>query len=217
MKTRLLIPLFLVFYFLILSTCSKTASRLLISDKDESNLGTEFHQQLLDSVNTDGTKPFPVFDPGSDPARLAFKAYADSVFNSIIISVPEDEHPDYDFTFTIIDQDVVNAFAVPGGYIYIYTGILKALQNEAEMAAILAHEVAHVTQHHYARTVYKQTIYGTLVEALVGSESALSDFVKGAFGVLAGSYVSRDHEYEADEFGTKYLAASERNPRGIVF
>jgi predicted Zn-dependent protease len=199
------------FLVLTATTCGKKSSALLLSDAKEEELGAEFHQQLLDSADA-----FPVFNPGSDSARLALKNYLDNVFHSVLIAV--DDLPNYDkeFTFTIIDQDVVNAFAVPGGYIYIYTGILKEMQDESELAGVIGHEIAHVTQHHYRQAVAKMTIYSTLVEALIGSDSDLANFVKGTFNVLAGSYVSRDHEYEADEYGTKYLALSDRNPRGIA-
>jgi predicted Zn-dependent protease len=195
-----------------LTTCAK-ASALLLSDADEEALGAEFHQQLIDSSG------FVIFNPGTDPQRLALKNYLDSVFESVYYSVPSEDIPNYEkeiFVFTIIEDPTVNAFAVPGGYVYIYTGILDTMINESELAGVLAHEIAPITKHHYRHTAVKRGIINAVIDAVVGGESTLAEFVRAGFGLLAGTYVSREHEEEADESGTEYLAASYRNPRGIA-
>lgn len=212
----------LIFCFvLLLSTCSsRDLASFLFSESEEKELGAEFHRQLLDSAQA-----YPIFQTKNDTARIAFKNYITSVFDEVFEglkkSTPKGEQLSYlnrdEFTFTIIDANIENAFAVPGGYIYIYTGIIKAMKDEAELAGVLGHELAHVQQRHYARSVWKQAAYQTLVNALLGDDAgALAQFVGGAFNILGGSYISRDHESESDEYGTTYSAATNRNPRGIA-
>ncbi len=196
----------------LLSTCSsKGAANLLIPVSDEEKLGAEFHDQLEAKPDS-----FPVFKADTE-AEKAFKNYIEGVFESVLHSVPSDDMPEYqsEFKLTIVDQDIQNAFAVPGGYIYIYTGIIKEFEDESELAGVLAHEIAHVTQRHYARSMLKSAAYSLLLDALLGDNSQLAAFVKTGFGVLAGTYMSRDHEKEADDYGTQYLVSSGRNPRGI--
>jgi predicted Zn-dependent protease len=189
-----------------------TAQSLFISDADEEALGDVFHRQLLDSSQ------FTIFDPGTDPQRLALKSYLDSVFRTVYYTIPSNELPNYqkDFVLTIIDDDQVNAFSVPGGYVYINTGLIKALLDESELAGIMGHEMAHITRHHYRQTAVKLGIVSTIISAVEGGERTLGEFVRDSFGVLAGTYMSREHEEEADESGTEYLAVSYRNPRGIA-
>jgi predicted Zn-dependent protease len=192
---------------------TSTLAEFMIPDGDEAKLGAEFHKQLKDSAHI-----YPIYTPGFDSVKTTFVSYVQGVFDDILAQVPEKERPAYfsDFRLTIIEDDVINAFAVPGGYIYIYTGILKELKNEAELAGILGHEISHVTQHHYRRTVLKGTALTLAAEALAGGEGTLSVFVKQGFGVLGGSYISKDHEYEADQFGTQLIKSAGRNPRGIA-
>ncbi len=203
-----------------ISTCSECSpsgvvGAVLISDKDEAELGAEFHFQLKNDA--DKKLEYPILNPGTNIQKQNLKAYLDSVFQSVMNSIPSKDMPDYEFTFTIIDKDVANAFAVPGGYVYIYTGIVKEMLSESELAGVIGHEIAHVTLHHYRRTATKQAMVGTILNAIAGKEAgALTELVLGSFGFLAAQYVSRDFEYEADARGTDYLFLSGRHPRGIA-
>lgn len=86
-----------------------------------------------------------------DDGRLA--AYVDSIGQRL---AKVSELPDLDWHFTVLDDPVVNAFAMPGGYIYITRGILAHLNSEAQLAGVLGHEIAHVTARHSARQITQQ-------------------------------------------------------------
>jgi predicted Zn-dependent protease len=189
-----------------------TAGGLFVSENDEKKLGLEFDNQLRDSTAT-----YPVYNADT-PDKAAFRDYVANLGQEIVAKIPADAKPqDYKFTFTIIDKDVENAFAVPGGYIYIYTGIIKKMKNESELAGVLGHEVAHITRHHYRDAMAKDAALSLLVQALLGDDAGqLTKLVAGNFVGLAQLKVSRDNESEADFYGTKYIAAVGRNPLGIA-
>ena len=117
------------------------------------------------------------------------------------------------FTFTVLDTDVVNAFALPGGYVYITRGLLALANTEAEVAGVLAHEIGHVTARHTAQRVNSAAIANLAAAALgilTGSREAaqLGQFV-GA-GVLA--QYSQSQEYEADLLAVRYMTRTGYNP-----
>ncbi len=125
--------------------------------------------------------------------------------------------PDYAWEFALIDDATVNAWCLPGGYIAFYTGILPVLQNEAGMAFVMGHEVAHATAHHGAERLSQQL---TLLGGIAGLELYMSDrteltpeqraAILGAIGLGAEFGVllpfSRKHESEADIIGMMYMA-----------
>ncbi len=115
--------------------------------------------------------------------------------------------PDLPYQFYIVDSPVVNAFAVPGGYVYFTRGILAHFNNEAEFAGVLGHEIGHITAKHAARS-QKSQLLSTL--ALIGGAVLAPDIVgqnmealQQGIGLLSLKY-SRDHESESDELGVEY-------------
>jgi beta-barrel assembly-enhancing protease len=146
-----------------------------------------------------------------------FDAYVKNLGQQLVNAVPKDDRPGYPFTFTIIDKDVENAFAVPGGYVYMYTGLIKKMQDESELAGVLGHEIAHVTRHHYRDKLAREAGFSLLIQALLGNDAGkLAQLVAGSFFQLASLSVSRDKERDADDYGTQYLGAIKRNPLGIA-
>ena len=145
-------------------------------------------------------------------------AYADPDLARYVDSIGQllartGERPDLAYTFTVLDSPDVNAFAIPGGYVYVTRGLLALAGDEAELAAVLAHELGHVTALHHARR-HGQTLAANLALATVGAlfggggagaQRQAAD-IGGllATGVLRG--YSREHEYEADDLGIRYLA-----------
>ncbi|MDB5051147.1 MAG: peptidase family [Fibrobacteres bacterium] len=188
-----------------------TTGALLISENDESKLGLEFDKQLHDSTAT-----YPVY-VANTPDRIAFDNYVQSIAHEILVAIPKADKPGYEFKITIIDKDVENAFAVPGGYVYIYTGIIKKMRNESELTGVLGHEIAHVTQHHYRDAMAKDAALSLILQALLGNDAGqLTQLIASNFATLAQLKVSRDNESEADFYGTKYTGAVGRNPLGIA-
>jgi predicted Zn-dependent protease len=193
-----------------------TTGALFISESDELDLGAEFDRQLRDSAQAE----YPLYIP-STAAEIAFVAYVDSLCRQVLNTIPENGKPGYavnpGFKFTLIDKDVQNAFAVPGGYVYLYTGIIKSMQDESELVGVIGHEIAHVTRHHYRDALAKQAGLSLLVQALVGNDAGkLTQLVAQSFATLAALSISRSNESEADTYGTRYEGAVCRNPMGIA-
>src|SRR6185436_10592360 len=117
------------------------------------------------------------------------------------------------FTFQVLDTDVVNAFALPGGYVYVTRGLLAHLDNEAQLAVVLGHEVGHVAARHAARQALRAQVgqVGLIAGAILGQqvlgESAgqLVNLGGNALQLFMLKY-SRDAEREADQLGVKYSA-----------
>lgn len=205
-----LLPLLALTMSLNQCSCSDTLGSLFVTERDEQTIGAQFNAELL-------AKPseYPIYK-ATTARQIQFEDYVGRVFRKVLASVPADQKPGYDFRITIVDQNVENAFAVPGGYVYIYTGIINSMQSESELAGVLAHEIAHITQHHYRDAMMKTAGIALVVEALAGSDSsALKGAVKGIFTQLAALKVSRENELEADKYGTRYLGYAGWDPFGI--
>ncbi|HOF39057.1 MAG TPA: M48 family metallopeptidase [Candidatus Hydrogenedentes bacterium] len=125
---------------------------------------------------------------------------------------------DVQYSFTVIDNpDTVNAFALPGGHMYLYTGLLKICENEAELAGVMAHEIAHVAAHHHGEAMTKQFGFELLTQLVLGEQpSALAKIATGVFGQGMMSYYSRDNEREADALGMEFLYRAGYRPDGMV-
>jgi predicted Zn-dependent protease len=126
------------------------------------------------------------------------------------------DRKDISYHFAVIDSNMVNAFAAPGGYIYLYTGLLKTMDNEAELASVIAHEVSHVVGRHSVKRL--QAAMGvSLVEQLVFGQSseAMRAVVNIGMGLAFASY-SRSDENEADNFGIQYMVRAGYNPEAAV-
>jgi len=120
-------------------------------------------------------------------------------------------------TFTLVNSDVVNAFAVPGCYIYVTRGLMSIVNSEAELASVLAHELGHVVADHSDRQ-QRRSIFRSIgvvaVSVLSGSES-IARLASAAAGFFTLRY-SRKHEYEADDLGLEYLQAAGYDPYAAV-
>ena len=119
--------------------------------------------------------------------------------------------------FLIDDRESVNAFALPGGYIYVYTGLMLNLDNEAELAGVLAHEVGHVVGRHSMKKLTQ--IYGySLISGILLGENP--DFWKKLAGNLFTSMgilaYSRENEYEADAYAIKYMNILNYDPNEMI-
>jgi predicted Zn-dependent protease len=119
------------------------------------------------------------------------------------------------FQFKVLDSKEINAFACPGGYIYVYSGLLKILDDEAELAGVLSHEISHVVARHGVKKLQQVLGVQVVLSIALGSSSQLSkDLVSTSIGVILQGY-SRDNEFEADQFGTYYMEKAGYNPNGM--
>jgi len=115
--------------------------------------------------------------------------------------------PDLPWTFTVLDSPVVNAFAVPGGFIYLTRGILAYMNNEAEMAGVLGHEIGHVTARHSVTQITQQQLFGLglgLGSIFSSRFRQYSGLAEMGLGILMLKY-SRDHERQSDQLGVQYM------------
>ncbi len=121
-------------------------------------------------------------------------------------------------TQIIKNDSVVNAFATPGGYVYVYTGLLKFIDNEATLAGILAHEIAHAELRHATKRMTKAYGVDFVLSLVLGnSSSQYAQIAANLFTGLAFLKNSRDDEYEADEYSFKYLQTSKWYPGAITY
>jgi predicted Zn-dependent protease len=129
------------------------------------------------------------------------------------------ERPGLPWTFRVLDDPIVNAFALPGGYIYVTRGILAHLGSEADLVGVLGHEIGHVTARHGASQMSK----GLLAQAGLGVVSAIdSPHVNNALGVAQSGIGllflkhGRDDERQADRLGVRYALRNEYDPRSLA-
>jgi predicted Zn-dependent protease len=174
-------------------------SLILISTSQEVSLGEEFAQEV-NSTN-----------PISDDSILV--AYVNHVGQKI---AQLSDRADITYHFAVIDTPIVNAFACPGGYIYIYTGLLKAMENEAQLAGVLAHEVSHVVARHGVKRLQQILGLQVLLSIALGESSELTQEAVGiGLAVLLQAH-SRENEFEADEYGAIYMQKAGYNPEGMI-
>lgn len=175
----------------------------------------EFSLVSADQEKQIGREGFPatIAEYGQyDDARL--QAYVDSIGQRL---AKASELPDLEWHFTVLDDPVVNAFAMPGGYIFITRGILAHLNSEAQLAGVLGHEIGHVTARHSARQITQQQLAGLglgLASAFSSSFRRYSGAAEQALGLLMLKY-GRDDETQADALGIRYTTAAGWDPREV--
>lgn len=132
---------------------------------------------------------------------------------------------DLNFTFTVIDSPEINAFALPGGYVYINRGLLTYLNSEAELAAVLGHEIGHITARHAVQQQSRGRLAGVAagVTGIVAAVATGSGYIGsqimdvGSLWAQAGlSGFGREHELEADTLGAEYLLRAGYNPQAVI-
>ena len=128
------------------------------------------------------------------------------------------ERPNLPWSFTVVDEPAVNAFALPGGKIYITRGILAFLHDETQLAGVLGHEIGHVTARHSAQQYTKATSAGvglTLLSIFVPEARPFQGAAETALGVMFLKH-GRDDELQADRLGVQYTAKSGWDPAGVA-
>lgn len=169
----------------------------LFSIQQDKDLG----KQVSDEIASNPSE-YPVLDSATNVAAYR---YIYDIRNTILNTGAVKHKDDFAWQIRIIkDDSTLNAFCTPGGYIYIYTGIIKFLDNEAELAGVMGHEMGHADLRHSTRQMTK--LYGiqVLINAALGEREALKQITQGIIGLK----FSRSHETEADRISVAYLCAT---------
>lgn len=191
-----------------ISSCDDGKLNFFTVDQD-----IEFGMQLDSSILANPTE-YPVLSKTQYPEAYA---HLERIRDNILVS----SHLRYPSTFAwevkIINQDVLNAFAAPGGYMYFYTGLIKFLDNEAQFAGVMAHEMAHADRRHSTEMLTTQYGFGVLTGLILGEnpsmvEQIIAELAQG----LGGLKYSRSNEYEADEYAVKYLYDTDYHARELA-
>ncbi|MFT5804655.1 MAG: putative Zn-dependent protease, partial [Candidatus Paceibacteria bacterium] len=171
-----------------------------MSEEDEVALGAKEHQKVLGQYGVYRDK--------------ALQTYIDRVGQRI---AAKSSRPTLAFTFTVLNDDMINAFALPGGYIYITRGMLLHMNSESELAAVLGHEVAHVTEKHGLRNQSTGKLLGgvTIVASILTQVPGVYD-LGGMLGDVLMKGYSRGFELEADAVGASYMAKAGYAPEAML-
>jgi len=131
------------------------------------------------------------------------------------------ERPDLPWEFFVIDSAQINAFALPGGKVFMSRGLMQEMTNDAQLAGVLGHEIGHVTAQHIGQQMsQRMVVSGLLIGLGVAAQTSDEDWVKilgvgaGAGGTLYLLSYGRDQESESDELGVRYMSAVGYNPVG---
>ncbi len=150
------------------------------------------------------------------------KIYADPVVTAYIDQLGQhlashSQRKNITYHFKVVDTEAVNAFAIPGGYLYVNIGLIRAAQNEAELAGVIGHEIGHVVGKHSVKQMTRQLGIAAVVQLALGEdESTIKQMVAGltANGVLMK--YSRDAEREADIYAVQELFDAGIDPEGMA-
>ena len=124
---------------------------------------------------------------------------------------------DITYHFAVIQSEELNAFSLPGGYVYMYTGLMDNLNDEAALAAVLAHEISHVVARHAAERLSSMYAADAIQNAILGDNPGLFGQIMGGAMTEGGMLAyGRENEYEADDLGQKYMYAAGYDPNGMV-
>jgi beta-barrel assembly-enhancing protease len=173
----------------------------------------EFGRQL-DSAILANPEQFPILDRDLYPEPYE---HLDRIFNSIIETSKIRYKDRFPWEVKIINSDVLNAFAAPGGYLYFYTGLIHYLDNEAQFAGVVAHEIAHSDRRHSTQMLTKHYTFSVLISILLGDNPTLLAEIAAnlALGLGQLSY-SRSNEYEADDYAVQYMYETDYHARELA-
>ena len=194
-KNKILIYLILLCSYSFFLGCSVVPSSgknefVLLSEEEEQGIGNREHPKIIEQF-------------GGIYKNESLQNYVDSLGKFLVSTT---ETPKKKFTFTILNTPIINAFALPGGYIYLTRGLIYLCQNEAQLAGVIAHEIGHITGRHSAKR-YTQAIRTNLLANLLGTltKNPLTNNLLNTSASLYLLSYSRKHEYEADAYAKEQL------------
>ncbi|MCU0369998.1 MAG: M48 family metalloprotease [Bacteroidales bacterium] len=201
----------LMLAMVILGSCNKDNNGInIFTVEDDKQLGLQMQQEIQGN-------------PAEYPLLLKSQyseayGHMERIRDSILATGLVKYDTEFEWAVHLIKNDtVLNAFCTPGGYIYFYTGIVKFLDNEAEFAGVMGHEMAHAANRHSTQQMTKAYGLQVLLSVVLGENPQL--LAQMAADLAAGVTMlafSRDDEYESDEYSVKYLYETSYDARGVA-
>ncbi len=197
----------ILFFGLIVVACSTGIN--LFTDSDEVKMGQQFDEEIRKN-----SKEYPIYE------NQQVKDYIDKrIFQHVLASPEIKKKSVYNYQLEIIKNDTtLNAFAVPGGYVYLYTGLIKYLDSEAALAGVIGHEIAHVERRHATQRI--SSAYGLQIIASIALGNNPSQIAVMAANLFSGLGLlanSRANEDESDDYSIKYLQSTRYYPGAVKF
>ncbi len=202
-----LYPLLLtLFLFLFSIACTEVNNLNLFSIEQDVELGRQLRTEVLNNP-----QQYPVLPREQYPQAYEF---LEGVVADILNSGKVEHAKDFPWEVYIIqDDNTLNAFAAPGGFIFVYTGLIKFLEQKDDFAGVLAHEIAHADRRHSTRQLTKAHGIAFLVNVIVGEEkNAATDILQS----LVGLQFTRSDEAEADQYSVAYLCETDYAANGAA-
>ena len=198
MKNLTLLLIFVSIAGCAVNPVTGTQDFVLISENEEIAMGREYNAQILKKNSIYQDKEL--------------QDYVQSIGDSL---ASRSHRPNLVYRFTVLDSSDINAFALPGGYIFINRGLMSYLSSEEELAAVLAHEIGHVTARHSVRQYSQSQLMSILSTAIeINAGSTAGNIANLASGALLSGY-GREMELEADELGAQYIFEDGYSPQGM--
>lgn len=196
---------FLLLCLLSLSTCSEDGDFNVFSIEQDLELGRQTAQQILNNP-----AEYPVLEPRDYPQAYL---YLQNMVDEIVREGNVPYADVFPYTVTLIRSDQQNAFATPGGFIYVYTGLVEVLDSGDQLAGVLGHEIAHASQRHSTDQLTKQYGISTLLSVVSGGDPGLLTQIGSQ---LLNLKFSRDDEAEADARSVDFLCNTDYASNGAA-
>ena len=202
MNNRKFIAAISISALLFLSSCATnpvtgTPDFVTITEQQEISIGASYHEKILEENKVIENKEL------------------NDYFSKLGNEIARNSHrPDLKWTFTLIDSPIMNAFATPGGYVYMYRGMLNYFNSEAEFAGVIGHEIAHITARHAVRGMSTAQVTNLLLGIVRANVpgAQLTDNAFNLMNVIVNRGYSRKFELEADKLAAEYLLNNNYNP-----
>lgn len=194
-----------LFAILLLTGCSDGGINIFTIE-DDKQLGLQSKQEIESNP-----QEFPIVPRSANPAAYA---YLDGLRDQILSTGTVKYKSEFAWELYIVKRDdVINAFCTPGGYIYVYTGLIKYLDNASSLAGVMGHEMAHADRRHSTDQLTEQYGLATLLQVVLGKDpNTLAQIAAG----LVSLKFSRAKETEADEYSVRYLCKTKYQETGAA-
>jgi len=194
---------------MIFQSCDEDGDFNIFTIEQDRQFGEDFDRELRNNNK---------YDILSESQYPDAYNHLDSLKDAIMQSDEFIHKGDFDWEVSIIrDDEVLNAFAVPGGKMYFYTGLIKYLDNEAQFAGVMAHEMAHVDKRHTTERMTKTYGFQLMLSMILGENpDKWAEIAASLAQGLGELKFSRDDEYEADEYAVRFTADTELYPKGVA-